>query len=274
MVDVAKDGDKLSRRLEYLLSGAILIAVGSVVLESVPSLQARYATAFNIVEYLTLAIFVPEYLLRLWACVEKEEYSRRGGRLRWATSFFGVIDLFAILPSLIALSLSLLAEWYPATLLLVIPDLRFLRSIRLLRLLKLTSYSRGLMIVYEAMKNSSKQLFACASAILILLLLSACLLHAAEGKSNPDSFGSIPQATWWAVCTLSTVGYGDTCPITPMGKLFASFVALLGIGVFALPIGVISANFMKALEMQVECESKTESCPHCGKKIQQSDFIC
>ena len=218
---------RLSRLINGGLVALILLNVVAVMLESMAWLQLRYAALFFVFELLSVVIFTVEYLARLW--VSKEV----GPRPRYILSPLGLIDLAAILP------------FYLGALIGV--DLRFLRIFRLLRLLKLTRYFGALGVLADVLKAEARAFAAAMLVLIVLTLVAASLMHIAEGDVQPEAFGSIPQAIWWSVVTLTTVGYGDVTPVTPFGQLLGIFVMVLGIGMVALPAGMLASRFSEEL---------------------------
>ena len=222
------------RRLIVLL---ILASVAGAVVESLSGIPPWSRTLLRHLEVVAVALFTVEYLARLWAIVE-DRGSRfchpLWGRLRYAVTPAALIDLIAILP----FYLSLLS---PGSLVV-------LRLLRVLRILKLVRYSRTLSIFEVVLINERHALGLALGVMAVLLLISASIMHAVEGTVQPEAFGSIPAAMWWAVATLTTVGYGDVVPATSPGRLVASFVAMLGIGMFALPTAILGAGLMQELQ--------------------------
>ena len=232
MLNVAQKGDRLSRTVDLCIVMLIVLSILSCILESVQSLHQRYATFFRYWERFTLILFSFEYLLRLWSCKEEECYAVRWGRVYWALSFLALVDLFSIFPGLLIISGL---------------DLRFLRAIRLLRLFRLSRYNRNFLLILQVLRSTKEALTISLTGILILLLVVSSLIYTVEHQFNPEGFGSIPATMWWGVITLTTVGYGDVYPITTLGKVLASIVALLGIGTFAIPAGILAGAFNRAL---------------------------
>ena len=221
--------------LEKAMSILILASVVVLVLETEITLYSNHTLTFQRLEIFFVIFFSVEYIARLFFAGVNEKYKGFKGRLRYLISPFAIIDLLAILPSLIAG---------------VYPNLMLLRAIRLLRMfriVKLVKSNRSLMLFIEAFIASRLQLIASLAATLLLLFIGAVLLYIAEGQVQPDAFGSIPRAMWWSMATLTTVGYGDAYPVTVLGKILASFIAILGIGIVAMPAGIIAANFSKKL---------------------------
>ena len=182
-------------------------------------------------------IFTAEYGLRLWSCVDYPPYRRVGpirARLAFARTGGAIVDLLTIVP--------LYAVWlFPDA------DLRVLIVLRLLRFMKLARYSPGIRSLYEAVYDERRALAACLVILIGLVIATASLMHIVERAAQPEKFGTIPDAMWWAVITLATVGYGDVVPITPLGKILASATALLGLVMIALPVGIVATAFSEVI---------------------------
>lgn len=235
----------------------ILANVLAVILESVSSLRDRYAAAFDQFEAFSVLAFTLEYLLRVWTCVEQREYRHPlFGRLLYMVSPMALIDLAVILPA-----------YWPGQGLI---DLRFARILRLVRMLlvvKFARYSRTLKTFGIVFRDKRTDIALMLLLLSILVVLSSSLMYFVEQPAQPDKFSSIPAAMWWSVMTLTTVGYGDIYPITNMGKLIGGLIALIGIGFFALPAGVLAASFAEELARQ-RTAVRSKTCPHCGGEIQ------
>ncbi|HOX51564.1 MAG TPA: ion transporter, partial [Fibrobacteria bacterium] len=220
-----------------------------------PEIAASFAGWFRWLEIVSVTIFTMEYVARLWSCTADPRYaSSWKGRLNYATTFLSVVDLLAILPFY-------LGTWFSG-------DLRVLwtlRLLRLLRVLKLGRYSSALALMGRVLRLKSSDLLATIFALFVLIVLAASLMYHAEFQAQPDKFSSIPASMWWAVATLTTVGYGDIYPITWLGKLAASVIAILGIGLFALPAGILADGFSELRRLE---QSGTKRCPHCGESIE------
>ena len=215
----------------------ILLNVTAVILDSIPSVYAEYHGHFLIFETVSVAIFTLEYLGRIYIAPEAENPEKLSDfrmRLKYMLSPMGIIDLLAILPFFL--------HAYTAL------DLRMLRIIRLLRLLKLSHYFRGLNFFITVLKKEMMSIGSAVFTMLVLVLLSASLMYFLEHKAQPEAFASIPDAIWWAVVTMTTVGYGDVTPITLGGKLLAIFIMLMGVGIVALPAGILAARFGDELQ--------------------------
>lgn len=252
VLTVAVDGNPRSRVFDQFLLGLILLNVAAVVAESIEPLGTRYQSAFRLFEIISVIIFSVEYVLRLWACVEDPRYGHPvKGRLRYAVSPLALVDLLAILP------------FYLTFIATDLRILRILRVFRLLRMVKIARYSQTLQIFGRVLVATRIQLLLTLILMSVLLLLASSLMYAVEQEAQPEAFSSIPAAMWWAIATLTTVGYGDIYPVTAWGKIFGSLVAVFGIGMFALPTGVLGAAFLQELRTS----PKALVCPHCGKEI-------
>ena len=200
--------------------------------ETVDELYQRYALEFEIFNVFSVIVFTVEYVLRVWSSVEIPMLSRLPrwrARLRFASRPIMIIDLLAFLPFYL--------YW-------IVPiDLRVLRVLRLFRLLKLVRYSPALQTLGRVIADEYRALLGALLVILVLLLFASTAMYFIERGAQPDKFGSIPAAAWWALATLTTVGYGDVVPITPLGKLLGGVVMLLGVGMIALPVAIIATGF-------------------------------
>jgi voltage-gated potassium channel len=232
----------------------IAMNVVAVMLQTVQTFAARYGALLRGFEVLSVSVFTVEYLLRLWTCTVRGDF--RGpvtGRLRFMVTPLAAVDLLAILPFYLPMLLPF--------------DLRFMRVLRLLRMLrvlKLGRYSESLRIIARVMRSKKEDLLVTAFATLILLVMASSFMYEAENSAQPEAFPSIPSTMWWAVVTLTTVGYGDVCPMTPMGKVLGSVIALLGIGLFALPAGILASGFSEELQGM---RAAPAVCPHCGRLV-------
>jgi len=269
------DGDdqpstRLNRIVEMVIMTLIIISVVSIILESFESLYGPFRGYFWISELVIVIIFSLEYLLRLWtADLKYPEKSKLGARLRFIFSGMGIIDLLAIIPF-----------YLPFLVSLDLRMMRMLRITRLLRILKLKRYSRAMNIVSAVVYEKRSELSLTISVTFLLLLMSSTIMYYLEHDVQPDAFPDIITTLWWAVATLTTVGYGDVYPVTGWGRLISGIIALLGIGVVALPTGIISASFIDELEKDKEEAAKNKEakspqkpfryCPHCGEKLEES----
>ena len=238
--------NRSSGLFQIFISTLILLNAISVMLETVGALDQSYRNVFVIFEWISVGIFSVEYLVRVWVADLTPNYQQPVlGRLRYMISPMALIDLLAIIPSLLALAGV---------------DLRILRMVRLLRLLKLTRYSKAMHNISTAINAGKDELLFSGFLMSLLLLISSTLVYYAEHDAQPQVFSSIPAAIWWGVMTLTTIGYGDIYPVTFAGKLITSVSAIFGIGLFALPGGVIVSELIAQVR-----KPETKVCPHCGR---------
>ncbi len=226
-----------SRWVNRGLVTLILISVAAAVLATVPELARDWAGVLRAVEILCVGLFTVEYGLRVWVSVEDRagRYEQPfWGRLRYMATPMALIDLLAILPTWLAF---------------VVPgDFLLLRTLRILRVLKITRHSPALATFEIVLVNERRSLFAAATILAVALLLAAGTLHHLEGEVQPEAFGSIPAAMWWAIVTLTTVGYGDVVPVTTGGRIAGGLTAVIGLGMFALPTAILGAGFAHELQ--------------------------
>lgn len=263
-MEVAAPGDRASRLFDLSLMILIILNVVAVILETVEDLFSAYDPLFRAFDLFSVAVFSIEYLLRVWSCTADERYaSPVRGRLRYMRTPLAVIDLVAILPFYLPL---------------VFVDLRFVRAIRLFRLFrlfKMARYSESMRTLGRVLTLKKEELLVSLFTLLILLVFSSSMVYYVEHEAQPEEFSSIPAAMWWGVVTLTTVGYGDVYPITPVGKFIGALVILVGIGMFALPAGILASGFVEEVHNRREeeegvCEVEvTVVCPHCGKRIDE-----
>lgn len=254
ILEIASEGDKVSRAFDIFMYSLIVANVFAIVLESLPALGGPYSKLFSWFEWLSVGIFTIEYVLRLWACVERENFQHPFlGRMRFALTPFMIIDLMAIAP------------FYIQLLVMDLRILRILRLFRIFRLLKLARYSLAVQTFGRVIAKSKEELGISLCGMLLLLLIASALMYFVENGQQPELFSNIPAAMWWAVATLTTVGYGDIYPVTTAGKILGSAISVLGIAMFALPAGILAAAF--ADELTPEDKIKGNACPHCGKPL-------
>lgn len=233
----------------------IILNVIAVILETVQPIHDAHKELFRIFDLVSVIIFSIEYLLRLWSCNHDPRYRHSiYGRLRFIFSTDGLIDLLAILPFYVHVFVGL--------------DLRMLRILRLLRFLRLfrlTAYMKSAKMVKNVFVNRASELKLSLVLIIFLIIIAASLLYFAEHNAQPKVFSSIPATFWWAVVTVTSVGYGDMVPITMLGKILTGVITLSGLAIFALPAGIITSGFLE--EMRKAKNHKTHICPHCGEDI-------
>jgi voltage-gated potassium channel len=220
-----------------VLAILILLAVINAVIETEPSISTGREKLFDDFEVSIASIFLVEYLLRLWIVVENPQFAKyRFPRLRYALTPIAIIDLAAILPAFFA---------FGGASSLV---LRFFRVFRMIRLAKLGRTSRAWQTIREAFYERRYEFGLVLGLVAVTVLISGSLLYWAEADAQPDKFGSIPRALWWAIVTLTTVGYGDAYPVTVLGKFMAAVIAIMGVMLIALPTGLFAASFTEGIE--------------------------
>ncbi len=244
ILEIASSGDKTSRLVDIVLIALILLSVLAIILESVQVINASYHEYFFWFEVFSVSIFTLEYVLRIWSCIdnpcnENNKVSNFKLRLRYSASFSAVIDLLAILPFYFMM-LGLFGN----------VDMRFLRAFRLLRIFKLTRYSSSFDILTTVFKENLHAFGAAFFVLLVVMLLAASGMYYFEHDSQPKEFSSIIASMWWAFTTLTTVGYGDVTPITAGGKAFGALITVVGVGMVALPTGILASAFSEQLRLR------------------------
>jgi voltage-gated potassium channel len=215
----------------------IIAAVVCSIVATEPEIESRFGVQLNALEYLFGACFALEYAARIWTAPETPGPGTAGSkRLRFILSPLGLVDLGVLIVTLLPMLMPGVAV------------LRLARLLRLLMLAKLGRFSSAFHDLARAIHQRRYELYVTISLATFLLLFGAAALYLAEGDVQPDKFGSIPRALWWSIITLTTVGYGDVSPITPLGKFMASIVALAGIGLVAMPTGIMAAAFSDAMQ--------------------------
>lgn len=235
------------KRFDLLLLGLILLSVLAVCLESVRSIRETYGSALRITEWILTVLFTAEYFARL---------ATVGRPWRYAVSFFGIVDLLAILPTY----LSLLVPGSQS--LLVI---RALRLLRVFRILKLTHFVGEARLLGAAMRASARKIIVFLGVVATTVLIAGALMYVVEGEER--GFTSIPTAVYWAIVTMSTVGYGDIVPHTTLGRVIASVLMVIGYAIIAVPTGIVTVELGAAARRA----TNTQSCPSCGADTHDND---
>lgn len=250
LLEPAEEAGWSGKLVEFGLIGLVLANVLAVVLETVPSIGPPNAEFFDLLEDTSLVVFTVEYLLRLWSCTCMTAFQRPVvGRLRFAVQPMSIVDLVAISPMLLyGLDFDMRA-------------LRTFRLVRLMRLLKLARYFDGLSVLGRVMKEKGPELLSMLFVMFLVLVLASTFMYRLENDVNP-AFSSIPAAMWWGVATLTTIGYGDIVPITPGGKIFGAFIAVLGIGMFAIPAGLLGSAFAHELNERRDARKRQQGQHH------------
>lgn len=237
----------LGRYFDIALLIIILTNVLLVMLESIPSINRYYGLSFLRIEWVITILFTIEYLLRIFSAENRKQY---------VTSFFGIIDLLAILPTYLTL---LVTGLHP---LMVI---RALRVLRLFRIFKLSRYLSESNIILNAVRQSKSKIIVFITTVLLIVLILGTMMYLVE--TSTPGFGSIPESIYWAIVTLTTVGYGDTVPVTVLGKIIACLIMLMGFSLIAVPTGIVSAEFIR------EKDSVNFTCENCGKNTHDKDSL-
>jgi voltage-gated potassium channel len=247
ILEMAQAGDRFSRAFDAFIFVLIVLNVLAVIFGTVTEVQRRFGTYLEYFEIASVAVFSLEYVARLWACTTEPAYAHPLlGRLRFGLTPLALIDLLAILPFYLPF---------------IGADLRLLRMIRLFRAVKLVRYMESLQLMGRVIRSKKEELIATLAVLLLLLILTSSLMYYVEHPVQPEVFPDIPASMWWAVATLTTVGYGDAYPISSLGKILGSVAAILGIGLFALPTAILGSGFLEELQKRKE----RHVCPHCGK---------
>ena len=246
---IFQSGTASGKLFDVLLIAAILMSVTAVMLESIAGVRAQIGGVLKSVEWAFTVLFTVEYLLRLW-CVRRPRV--------YATSFYGIVDLLAVLPTYLALFVT--GSGY----LLVI---RILRILRLFRVLKLARYVTAADTLVEAMVQSWRKIIVFLYVIVTIVVLFGSLMFLVEGPEN--GFTSIPRGVYWGVVTLTTVGFGDITPQTPVGQAIASIVMIMGYGIIAVPTGIYAAELRDVMTRR----RTTISCPECSRSGHDQDAV-
>lgn len=236
-----KEGGECSRLIRGVIISLIVLNGVAVVMESNHVLYAHYREWFNAFELFSVTIFTVEYLARIWVSADKQCYAHKStwsARLAYIMTPMALVDLLAVAPFYLSMLIPI--------------DLRYLRFFRLLRLLKFSHYFDGLQVFSTVLRREASAIAGALLTMLTLIIISACLMFTVENAASPGHFESITEAIWWAVVTLTTVGYGDITPITFGGKLLGIVIMLLGVGTMALPAGILAARFTEELQSRRE----------------------
>lgn len=252
IVEAARSGDRASSAFDIFIVSLIAINVASFVLETVEPIHDAAPMAFFVIEVVSVAVFSVEYVLRLWSCTAGGA-SPVMGRVRFAARPLLLLDLAAILP------------FYLPFLGLDLRVLRVLRVLRLARLAKLARYSRALQLLGRAILRSGPELVLSVALMGLLLLIASAIMYYAERDAQPQAFASVPRSMWWAVATLTTVGYGDVYPVTAFGRIIGSVISILGIGMFALPTAILGAAFVEEVRTSRLARDDHGVCSRCGR---------
>ena len=246
-------GTPSGRRFDLVLIVTILASVAAVILESVPEVGTTWGRELRIIEWGFTLLFTVEYGVRLW-CV--------GRPLRYAGSFFGLVDLFAILPTWISLLV-------PGGQVLVV--VRILRVLRVFRILKLAQYMGEAQVLAQALRASRFKITVFLFSVLNIVVIVGSLMYLVEGSEH--GFDSIPRGMYWAIVTLTTVGYGDIAPGTGAGQILASILMVMGYGIIAVPTGIVTVELGRAAGRSDREHTGSANCPRCGTDTHSEDAL-
>jgi voltage-gated potassium channel len=253
LLEPSVSGSKAAKATELLLIVLIFLNILAIILESVKHINDEYGQFFHKLESFSIVVFSIEYVLRLWTSVENPKYNKPvKGRIAYAMSTMALIDLFSILPFYL--------NFLPIDLLFI----RVIRLFRLIRVLKIARYLKALNLIQAVLRERKEQIMLSVMFIVFLLVIVSTVMFYIEHDAQPEKFSSIPATMWWGIETLTTVGYGDMIPATPFGKVLGGMIAILGIGLFALPAGILSSGLTDHLHGS---KKKFKRCPHCGGEL-------
>lgn len=238
----AHEYKKSSKLFDMLLIVLIIVNVGAMMLETVPGIPAILQHELHVIEVVSVLIFTIEYVLRVYSCASgpnrPASQTTTPWQKRWAyiKSPMALVDLMAILPFYLSIFVAF--------------DLRILRVFRVLRILKIGRYSRSMQTLITVLRNESHSLIAAMSVLLLFTVIAATCIYYIEHTAQPDVFSSIPASLWWALVTLTTVGYGDAVPVTALGKVFGGLITIMGICFYALPAGILSSSYTTQMQLK------------------------
>lgn len=254
LLNPAEGGSRSDKAVNSFIVGLILLNTIAVILETVESIYQPYQNIFIGIELFSVTIFSAEYLLRVWTCTLDLLYTKPfTGRLKYIISIGAIIDLLAVLPFYI--------PFFGGK------DLRFIRSLRLLRFFrffKLGRYLNASKVISNVFRSKKEELVLSFVITIFLIVIASCVMYYAEHDAQPDKFSSIPETMWWSVATLTTVGYGDEYPVTSLGKFLTACISILGIGMFALPAGILASGFSDEFK---KLKDGKNSCGECGRRF-------
>ena len=256
LIERGSHGSRVNLLFDYFIIILIVLNVVALAVDTLVGLSDQLRNELRIFEFFSVVIFSVEYILRIYISdITHPAKSKMASVMKFMLSPFGIIDLMAILPFYIPFIIKV--------------DLRFLRVLRLIRffrVLKINRYNSTLILIRDVLKEKRAEISMTFFIIFLLLLVSAFLMYSVENPVQPDKFQDVFASLWWAVATLTTVGYGDLYPITTLGKVISGVVSVLGIGLIALPTGIISAGFIGKIN-QSKRDKKPHICPYCGKEV-------
>ena len=262
IIQPAESGKIASKIFDLFIMALIFASIASVFVMTF-DISPETVRILNRFERWVLVVFSVEYLLRIWtADMLYPELPPWRARLKYVCSGMAIIDLAAILPF-----------YLPMVMSVNLVVLRAIRLVRLLRLFKLSRYTDAVSSIWAVFRNKFQEILVSVLFVVIVLIIASLLIYYAEHDAQPDKFANAFSGVWWAVATLTTVGYGDIYPVTALGRFLGGIIAITGIGLVAVPTGIISAGFIELLERKrggksdEKTDEKPNYCPHCGKKL-------
>ncbi|MGV8110190.1 potassium channel family protein [Methanospirillum sp.] len=257
-VNLLMNGDRKEIPAARWFSSSMFLIISlnviDIIIKTIPNLPEEYFRTLTLINHVSVLLFIIEYLFRLWVSPLNSHYSSLAkAKIAYILTPLAIIDLFALIPYSIPIFFPHLGEYNRIFLLL-----------QLFILLKLIRYSHSLQLFARVFRKKRHQIGMVVYLVIFLLIVSSFLMYYIEHAAQPDKFSSIPATMWWSVITLSTVGYGDMIPITPLGRVLGSIVALLGIGIFALPAGILASGFVEEFKSDTQ---QTIICPVCNHEF-------
>jgi len=241
---------------DVLLIAMVLLNAAAIMIESIDDSYKTYYKLLVNFEIFSVAFFVVDYFLRLWSITENTRFSDPvNGRIKYMITPMAIIDLLAFFPYFIAMY----AHDFDYV--------KFFAILRFFRFLKVVRYIKAVKIFGNVLRNKRHELSFSFVFVLFILLLVSTLMYYVERDAQPDDFKSIPHAMWWAIATLTTVGYGDVVPVTVAGKMLGGIIAILGIGLVAIPSGIMAAGFTEEIRKEREQDNSKHFCPYCGNHL-------
>ncbi len=255
ILETAAEGDFASKVFDIAILVLIIVNVILVIADTF-DLPTGVKSAFYYIEVVSVILFTVEYALRIWTSdYVYKNMSPFKSRLRYIFSFMSIIDLLAILPF-----------YLPYIFPIDLRVLRLLRVLRIFRLFKINRYTTALSSIALVFKRKAAPLLSSMFVVLLLMIIASVLMYSVEGTAQPNKFENAFSGLWWSIATLTTVGYGDIYPITTIGKILSAIIAMLGIGMVAVPTGIISAGFMECIQDD-STKDKKKYCPYCGHNL-------
>ena len=254
LLDSGEGGTRWDKIINSFMIVLIILNAFAVILETVDSIYIPNRSLFRTFEIVSVILFSVEFLLRLWSITSVPKYQHPvSGRLKYLLTFGAIVDVLSILPFYLPLLLAV--------------DLRVLRLLRLLRFarfFKLGRYMKAAQLIRTVFRSKKEELLLAFIMTMLLIIIAASLMYFTEYRAQPDKFSSIPETMWWAVATLTTVGYGDVYPVTMLGKILGACISIMGIGLFAFPAGILASGFSDAIK---KTRQGVGVCPHCGREL-------